>query len=124
MLLELTVPAEVPTGHSVPILLRLTNASNAAQDLALQGRPSAYDVIVTRRDGAIVWRRLEGEVIQSILRLQTLAPGESLEFRHSWNQRDNSGQRVPPGEYFVTGVLPTDPPAEVRTQAVPLRILP
>jgi hypothetical protein len=124
MLLELTVPAEVPTGHSVPILLRLTNASNAAQDLALQGRPSAYDVIVTRRDGAIVWRRLEGEVIQSILRLQTLAPGESLEFRHSWNQRDNSGQRVPPGEYFVTGVLPTDPPAEVRTQAVALRILP
>ena len=106
------------------MVMRLSNTGNAARDLALQGRPSAYDVIVTRRDGAIVWRRLEGEVIQSILRLQTLAPGESLEFRQSWNQRDNSGQRVPPGEYFVTGVLPTDPPAEVRTQAVALRILP
>jgi len=124
MLLELAVPAEVPAGHPVPIVLRLTNAGNAARDLALQGRPTAYDVIVTQRDGAIVWRRLDGEVIQSILRLQTLAPGESLEFRHSWNQRNNSGERVPPGEYFVTGVLPTDPPAELRTQAAPLRILP
>jgi hypothetical protein len=124
MLLELAVPADVPAGHPVPMVMRLSNTGNAARDLALQGRPIAYDVIVTHRDGAVVWRRLEGEVIQTILQLRTLAPGESLEFRHSWNQRSNSGERVPPGEYLVTGVLPTDPPAELRTQAVPLRILP
>ena len=124
MLLELAVPAEFPAGHPVPIVLRVTNTAEAVRDLALQGRPVAYDVIVTQRDETIVWRRLEGKVIQSILQLRTLGPGESLEFRHSWNQRSNSGEQVPPGEYLVTGVLPTDPPAEVRTQAVALRILP
>lgn len=124
MLLNLAVPAEIRAGHPVPIVLRLTNTANAPRDLTLQGRPAAFDVIVTQRDGAMVWRRLDGEVIASILQLQTLAPGESLEFRHSWNQRTNAGERVPPGEYLVTGVLPIDPPAELRTPAVSLRILP
>ena len=123
MLLELAVPAEVPAGHPVPIVLRVRNTVDAARDLALQGRPTAYDVIVTRRDGTIVWRRLEGKVIQSILQLRTLEAGESLEFRHSWNQRSNSGERVPPGEYLVTGVLPTDSPAELRSRTERLRIL-
>jgi hypothetical protein len=124
MRLDLEVPPEVPAGQPVPIVLRLTNTANGRRELALQGRPIAYDVIVTQRDGAVVWRRLEGEVIQTILQLRTLAPGESLEFRHSWNQRSNSGEPVAPGEYLVTGVLPTDPPAELRTQPVLVRILP
>jgi hypothetical protein len=29
-----------------------------------------------------------------------------------------------PGEYLVTGVLPTDPPEELRTEPATLRILP
>lgn len=124
MLLELEVPPEVPAGQPVPIVLRLTNTANAPREVALQGRPIAYDVIVTQRDGAIVWRRLEGEVIQTILQLRTFAPGGGLEFRHDWNQRSNSGAPVAPGEYLVIGVVPTDPPAELRSHSAPLRILP
>ncbi len=124
MLLELKVPPEVPAGQPIPIVLRLTNTADAPRELALQGRPIAYNVIITQRYGAIVWRRLEGEVIQTILQLRTFASGESLEFRHDWNQRSNSGVPVAPGEYLVIGVVPTDPPTELRSQSAPLRILP
>jgi hypothetical protein len=71
-----------------------------------------------------VWRRLEGAIVPAVLQVRSLAPGEVLEFHDTWPQRTNLGAAVGPGDYLVTGVLPTDPPAELRTHAAPLRILP
>jgi hypothetical protein len=124
MTIDIRLPAEVCRGDKVAITLRVTNTSGKPLTLYLQGRPVAFDVIISRRDGTLVWRRLEGAVISAVLQVRSLAPGEVMEFSDSWSQRTNLGAAVEPGEYLVTGVLPTDPPAELRTQPVPLRILP
>jgi hypothetical protein len=102
----------------------LTNLGRRPVTAYLQGRPVAFDVIVSLHDGSVVWRRLKGAVVTAVLQVRTLAPGEVLEFRDTWRQRTNSGAPVGPGEYLVVGVLPADPPAELRTHAARLRILP
>jgi hypothetical protein len=122
--LEIALPATVHAGDVVPITLRLTNTSRKPATVYLQGRPVAFDIIVTRRDGTPVWRRLNRAVISAILQVRGLAPGEVLEFSDTWSQQANLGEAVGPGEYLVTGVLPTDPPEELRTSPVPLRIVP
>jgi hypothetical protein len=124
MTLQLVLPARVRLGDPVPITLRLTNANRQPADVYLQGRPTAFDIIITRLDGTPVWRRLEGSVVPAILQVRSLTPGEVLEFTETWSQRSNLGTSVGPGDYLVTGVLPTDPPAELRSQSAPLRILP
>lgn len=124
MTLHLVMPARVRVGEGVPITLRLTNADRRAADVYLQGRPAAFDIVITRRDGTPVWRRLEGAVVPAVLQVRSLAPGAVLEFHDSWPQRTNLGAAVEPGDYLVTGVLPTDPPAELRTRPARLRILP
>ncbi|MFL5402977.1 MAG: BsuPI-related putative proteinase inhibitor [Gemmatimonadales bacterium] len=124
ILLQIVLPARVHVGEAVPITLRLTNTGRLPVTTYLQGRPVAFDVIVARRDGSVVWRRLERSVVPAILQIRTLDPGESLELTETWSQRSNSGKPVAAGEYLVTGVLPTDPPAQLQTAAVSLRIEP
>ena len=109
-------------GEPVPIVLRLTNKTERTLTLALQGRPIAFDVVIAREDGALVWRRLEGEVVTAILAVRTLAPAESLVFEARWNGRDRSGAVASPGRYTVTGILPTDQPAGLSTRATPLTL--
>jgi hypothetical protein len=124
MRVEITVPAEVRRGDSVPIALRLVNDSDTAVDVALGGRPVAFDVTVVRTDGTLVWRRMAGETVTAILQLRTVAAGESIDFRTAWNQRSASGAPVPAGEYSVTGIIPSDPPTEFRSDPARLRIVP
>ena len=124
MTLHLVLPARVRLGEKVPITLQLKNTSRKPATAYLQGRPVAFDIIITRRDGTPVWRRLEGAVVPAVLQVGSLAPGAVLEFHDTWPQRTNLGAAVGPGDYLVTGVLPTDPPAELRTRPARLRILP
>jgi len=118
------VPDSVHAGEPVPIVLRLTNRTDAPIDLHLLGRTIAFDIVVTREDGTPVWRRLEGQAVQSILQLRTLAPSETLELSDRWDQRMRGGAAVPPGLYHVHGELPTDEPEPLRTQTASLLILP
>ncbi|HEY8470515.1 MAG TPA: BsuPI-related putative proteinase inhibitor [Longimicrobiales bacterium] len=118
------VPDSVRAGEPVPIALRVTNRTSAPIDLHLLGRTIAFDIVVTREDGTPVWRRLEGQAVQSILQLRTLAPGETLELSDRWDQRGRGGAAVPPGLYRVHGELPTDEPEPLRTPPASLRILP
>jgi hypothetical protein len=74
MTLHLVMPACVRAGEGVPITLRLTNPDRRAADVYLQGRPAAFDIVVTRRDGTPVWRRLEGAVIPAVLQVRQLTP--------------------------------------------------
>lgn len=109
------LPTSAYAGKPVPIVLRLTNRTERPLELALQGRPLAFDVTVTAADGTVIWRRLEGEVVSSILALRSLAPAETLTFEAEWDGRDRDGHFAPPGRYFVTGTLPTDTPAGLVT---------
>ncbi len=118
------VPESVRAGEPVPIALRIRNRTDGPVELHLLGRTIAFDIVVTSEDGTPVWRRLEGQAVQSILQLRTLAPGETLEFSDRWDQRRRGGAAVPPGPYRVHGELPTDEPEPLRTPPVPLLILP
>jgi hypothetical protein len=118
------VPEMVCAGAPVPITLRLQNTSDKPSDVYLTGRPVAFDIVVAREGGEVVWRRLEGETISMVLQIRQLAPGEVLEFEATWNQRTNRGEPVGPGVYIVHGILPTDEPQPLKTPTVRLRIAP
>ena len=110
-------PDSARRGETVPITLRLTNTGREPENLYLTGRTITFDIIVARGDGHVVWRRLEHVTGQQILQVKTLAPGESFELRDVWKAG------VEPGDYRVTGVLPTDRDA-LRTAPVTIRIRP
>jgi hypothetical protein len=115
-------PATAHAGEAVPIVLRLTNRTGRPVTLTLQGRPLAYDVTVTAETGALVWRRLEGQVVSAILAVRTLAPGASLTFEAVWDGQDH-GRPAHPGRYLVGGRLPTDTPSGLVAQPAELRVL-
>jgi hypothetical protein len=117
------LPSAARAGEPVPIVLRLTNRIERPLILTLQGRPLAFDVTVTGPDGTIIWRRLEGAVLQSILAVRTLAPAESLTFEAVWDGRRRDGSPAPPGRYLVAGRLPTDAPEGLVTHPTPLELL-
>ncbi|MGH7573559.1 MAG: BsuPI-related putative proteinase inhibitor [Longimicrobiales bacterium] len=107
--LTLEAPAQVRSGESVPLRLVLENRGDEPAEVELGGDPIAFDFVITADDGAEVWSRLEGVAVSDILQSRTLAPGETIEFTDSWEQRGNDGRRVSPGTYSVRGVLPVVP---------------
>lgn len=104
-------PASARVGEPVPITLRLTNPSGRPIDAYFLGRTIAFDIVVTLDDGTVVWRRLAGAAVPSILQVRTLAPGEVLEWKDRWQP-----QRA--GRYRVQGMLPSDAPEPRRTAQI------
>jgi len=102
---ELLLEPRARAGEPVRFRLRVENVSGSAADLYLRGRSATFDVVVRRAQGGVVWRRLEGEIIPAIVRLQPLGPGQRLETEAVWDQRGNDGKPVGPGEYVVEGSL-------------------
>jgi hypothetical protein len=120
MRVELVVPRMVAPGVPVPIAIKVRNTADRPVELHLQGRTVTFDLTV-RRDDSLVWRRLEGAAVPAILQLRRLAPGEVLELKDTWLQTDNAGRQVGPGEYTVSGTVPTEG-APLRAGPVPLTI--
>jgi hypothetical protein len=120
---ELDLPREVRTGSPVPMTLRVTNTSDRPLQLYLRGRPIAFDLVVRRSDGSVVWRKLAGAMIAMVLQLKTLAPGETFELKDVWRQQTSDGGPADPADYTVTGSLLTDSQASLDSPAVSFRIL-
>jgi hypothetical protein len=120
---SLEAPPEVRAGEAVPLTLRVTNTGDRPLTLHLRGRPVAFDLVVSRGDGSIVWRRLEGAMIAMVLQVRTLAPGEALLLEDTWRQQTTRGARVPPGDYTVTAELLIDSPLPLRSSPSSLRIV-
>lgn len=106
--LRLETPERVTAGEAVPMTLRAENVTDGPVELHLRGREIVFDLVVTRSDGTVAWRRLEGEVVPAILRLETLPAGEALVLEATWDQRANDGSPVAPGVYTVRGELLTE----------------
>ncbi len=104
----LEVPERVRAGEPVRIVLRLENISDRTLDLYLRGRTIAFDVIIIRKDGTVLWRRMEDEAIPAILRIETLKPGAVIELEDTWDQRANDGAPVSAGEYGIRGEILTE----------------
>ena len=120
--LETDVPAEVRLGRPVPITLRAVNTGTRPLELYLMGRSPTFDITVARPEGDVAWRRLDGQTVPAILQIRIIAPGESLELHHDWDQRATRGRPVAAGTYVVQGALITDA-QPLRTPAAPLRIV-
>lgn len=106
LLLRLSVPQRMASGESIPMRLILENRGSVPMQLELGGEPLAFDFVVTSSDGSVVWRRLEGVPVESVLRVLPIAPGEVLQFEDVWHQQRTGGGQVAPGDYTVYGVLP------------------
>ena len=107
-------PTEVQSGDSLPIELRIENVTASPLTVNLQGRDIVFDVAVSTADGKPVWRRLEGQTTQSILRIETLAAGQVLRLRDAW-------RAAAAGDYRMRGIVPTDA-APLQTEVVSVRV--
>jgi hypothetical protein len=119
--LTLEAPDEVEAGRTVNLKLIWRNLTDKPVELTLGGRP-AYDFVVTTNEGKQVWRWLEGEMVQQILEIKTVDPGQKLEFTLEWQPVDQAGAALPPGRYLVQGILNLEPPAVIKTKPKPLTI--
>jgi hypothetical protein len=95
----------VGRGEAVTLRLVLRNDTGASQSLQC-GSARTHDVVVTGADGREVWRWSHGRVFAQMLTDVAVAPGESREFRVTWNQTTNAGAAVPPGRYQARGSIP------------------
>ena len=112
--LQVDLPAEVPAAAPVKLRMTLRNTGKQTVEVYLGGRP-AHDFVVTTADGTHVWRWLEDRVIQQILEIRPLKPGEQIEVDAEWPARNARGNPVSPGRYLVSGVLNMDPPEKLQT---------
>lgn len=92
------------------ITLRVRNPGDHAIDVYMRGRSPTFDVIISREDGATVWRRLHNEVIPAIALVRTLEPAEQLELSAEWDGRDSAGEPVGAGNYTARALLLVEGP--------------
>ena len=117
LVMEFHVPTEVVAGRPVHLEMRFRNPSG---DTVLVGmpHPSAYNFIVTRPDGQVVWARATEMLVPDVAYNQLLAPHDTLRFAHAWDQRSLHGRAVAPGMYRVQGRLGHDVVTPVRTTTI------
>ncbi|MDR7570980.1 MAG: BsuPI-related putative proteinase inhibitor [Armatimonadota bacterium] len=120
--LSLRAPSSASAGQTVRLALVARNRFVRPCVLHLGGRPP-HDFVVVRR-GRTVWTWRHGRAVRDVLDLRTLAPGEAVEFAGEWDQKDLEGNPVPPGTYFVYGVLYLEPPEFRRTRPARLVVRP
>jgi len=112
---EVIAPAEARRGNPVPITLRLTNVGAHPVEAHFLGREIAFDVVVRDEQNAVVWRRLEGRAVPSILQIRMLEPGETMEWKEAWRPARS-------GRYRLQGVLPSDAPEPLLTPNVEVSV--
>jgi hypothetical protein len=61
-----------------------------------------YDIVIADSEGNEVWRWSKDKTFGGVLEQVSLEENEILTFNETWDQRDNDGQPVPPGDYRVT----------------------
>lgn len=110
----------VARGEPVTLRLVLHNRGSGARQLQC---PSArtYDLRVLAPDGGEIWRWSRGRVFAQMLTDVAVGPGESREFRVTWDQRSSDGAPVPPGRYQAEGSIPALG-GEIRSPSLPFTI--
>lgn len=88
-------------GQPVPVMLVKTNIRAVPVTLHyVTGQRFDFEVL---REGRVVWRWSAGRAFPQMTGRVTLQPGESQNFNIVWDQRDNNGNLVPPGDYTIRG---------------------
>ncbi len=96
-------------GAPVTLTVIASNPTNAPVTLNFS-TGQIYDAIISAAPGgAEVWRWSGGRFFTQALANRTVAPGESLTFTETWNQRTMADTLVAPGVYTVEGVVTARP---------------
>ena len=119
---SLEVVSQAPYGEPVQMKLALRNVSDGPVSFYLGGWP-AYDFVVSTADEELVWHWMCAKFTLASLNIETLEPGEELEFISEWDQVDNRGEPVPPGVYLVGAVLNLDQSEKLVTETHKLEVL-
>jgi hypothetical protein len=104
----LEAPEFAPPRQRIEYSVVVENEGESTIEAHLLGREPVHDLTVTGKGGEVVWRRLTGEIGEAILRLDMLAPRQSLRIAGEWDQRNSAGQYVAPGFYTLQATVPTD----------------
>jgi hypothetical protein len=88
-------------GEPIDMTLRLVNCASAPITRTF---PNAqrYDFAAKISDGDEVWRWSSGMSFAEVQGEKTYQPAEQLTFPETWDQLDNEGQPLEPGQYELT----------------------
>ena len=114
--------SRVPYGETVRMKLTLRNVDNDPVQFFTGGRPP-HDFVVTTVDGEEVWYWKCRQIGLQGLAIESLEPGEELEFVSEWQQVDTWGEPVPAGTYLVRRVLNLEPSERLETAPHELHVL-
>lgn len=111
----------VDVGKPVVFILEVRNVSGAPIELHFSSGQQ-YDVLVYKQgEWGERWRWSKGKMFTMALTSIRLEFGQVQRFRVEWNQCDNEGRQVPPGNYRVEALLllraPHGQKEEVRATA-------
>ncbi len=62
-----------------------------------------YEFIVVDENGVEVWRWSDANASEQVKGKEEIQPGEKVDYREVWDQKDSKGEQVPPGRYKVSG---------------------
>lgn len=125
---SIEVSPQVGSGDAVAITLRVTNRSDDTARLethAANADLAAFNPIVRDDNGVEVWRRYTNPLLD-IAVVRAIAPGESIEYRVTWDQLSSAGTRVAAGRYSVSNwpQLRDADVGELRVKSETFRIVP
>ncbi|MDW8320134.1 MAG: BsuPI-related putative proteinase inhibitor [Armatimonadota bacterium] len=96
----------VEPGKPVVFILEVRNVSGAPIELRFSSGKQ-YDVLVYKQgEWSERWRWSRDKAFTMAFTSIRLNFGEVKRFRVEWDQRDNEGRQVPPGNYRVEAILP------------------
>jgi hypothetical protein len=128
--LELQLPDSVSSGKVVPIWLIVTNRSADSIRLKLDANGKSlaapeFDVEVNDALGSEVWRRIRPDIDKGFRPIRVgkaearvIPPHGRVAWSAGWNQRNNHGTLVAPGEYFLVGIIPAVVPGLTATDSL------
>lgn len=95
----------VELGKPVVFILEVRNVSGAPIELRFSSGKQ-FDVLVTRQgEWGERWQWSRGKAFTMAFSSIRLNFGEVKRFRVEWDQKDNDGRQVPPGNYRVEAIL-------------------
>lgn len=104
------------TGKPVVFILEVRNVSGAPIELRFSSGQQ-FDVLVFKEgEWGERWRWSRGKMFTMAFTSIRLNFGEVKRFRVEWNQKDDTGQQVPPGRYRVEAILLMRNPQGLREE--------
>ncbi len=88
----------VDPGKNVPITLSVKNTGSGLFEVLIGAPEVAVQVV---KDNAVVWDPYFGLAFPAIVHQLSIPAGETKKYDFSWDQKDNAGNQVQPGNYTV-----------------------